>query len=446
MSILLVEDDISSRKSMKRFLEENGFCVKTAQNGIDALDIINNETQLIITDKRMPNLGGIGLLKEIRDRGINKPVIVVTAFGDIDSAVEAIKLGAAHYIQKPIHPDELLLKIKDIIERQELISEVNELRRELKRGNSFNSIIGNSSTMRRLFDKIALVAGTKSTVLIQGESGTGKELIAKAIHDCSPRKDMPFVVINCAAMPENLIESEIFGHVKGAFTGAIATKKGLFEIGNNGTLFIDEIGELKKELQAKLLRFIENKIVVKVGSTVEKSVDVRLIAATNRRLEDETKTGNFRSDLYYRLNVVRIDVPPLREHKEDIPLMIRAFVEEICMENRLPAKHVNMDVVNVLSNYVWPGNVRELRNFIEGVIVLSNKETITMDDIPDEIKIKSGEDKNGELFKVGMPLAQMEKNAIMQTLKKVNGNKSKTAQILKVSLRTIQRKIQEYDL
>lgn len=446
MNVLLVEDDANSRKSMKRFLENKGFSVITSKNGRDAFSVLyDTDIQLIISDKKMPHMDGIEFLKKIKAEGINIPVIIITAFGDIDSAVEAIKLGAKHYIQKPIHPDELLLKMNDIIERQELTDEVKKLRSELSKHTGFNNMVGNSAPMRILFDKIKMVAATKSTVLIQGESGTGKELVARAIHDNSSRKSKPFVIINCSAMPETLIESELFGHVKGAFTGATSDKKGLFENADNGTLFIDEIGELKKEVQVKLLRVIENKTLTMVGGTNEKTIDVRLVAATNRNLEKEVAKGDFRDDLFYRLNVVCIDIPPLRERKEDIPLMVKAFTEQIIKDNELGQKVIDPFIVETFCNYSWPGNVRELRNQLESIIVLSRNKNITASDLPENLK-KEGRYSKTFTFKAGTPLAILEKNAILYTLEQFNGNKSKTADALGISLRTIQRKIHEYNL
>jgi len=445
MNVLLIEDDDSSRKSMKRFMESKGFSVTTSKNGKEALgELENGEIQLIVSDKKMPQMSGIEFLKKIREDGIKIPVIILTAFGDIDSAVNAMQLGASHYIQKPVHPDDLLLKMNDIIEREKLTSELQYLRKELDKATCFNEIIGKSAPIRKVFDKIKMVGAAKSTVLIQGESGTGKELVARAIHKCGPRKSKPFVVINCAAMPETLFESELFGHVKGAFTGAV-DKKGLFEEANYGTLFIDEIGELKRDVQVKLLRVIENKTITRVGATVEKSIDVRLLAATNRCLENEVKSGNFRSDLFYRLNVVCINAPPLRERKEDIALMIRVFTEQICEENNMAVKTVDPQVVDILTNYSWPGNVRELRNLIESIIVLSSKERIAVDDLPANVRGETPDDET-LFFKPGMSLAELEKKAILFTLKRLNENRSKTAEALGVSLRTIQRKINDYEL
>ncbi|MEW6747236.1 MAG: sigma-54 dependent transcriptional regulator [Planctomycetota bacterium] len=443
--VVLIEDDDSLRAALTEYLEGKGYEVAAAADGMQGLTHVDRETCAVITDLKLPGISGLEVLERIKSRNPATQVIIATGYGSIDTAVAAMRQGAYHFVTKPINPSVLLKLIEEIAEKRHLRREVDELRRQLDDRYGFENLIGRSPKMVRVFDIIRQVAPTRATVLISGESGTGKELVARAVHQNSPRKDRPFVAINCAALPSSLVESELFGHEKGAFTGAVARREGLIQSADRGTLFIDEIGELDGALQAKLLRVLENRTFTPVGSTKEQAVDIRILAATNRELEADVKQGRFREDLFYRLCVVRIELPPLRERRDDIPLLAKAFLDEAVRENGLPRKVLAPEVVARLASYSWPGNVRELKNVIESMAVLSRGETIGEADLPVSLPGPAASGDGG-LFQVGMTMEDLEKNAIAETLHSVSGNRTKAAKILEISLRTLQRKIKEYAL
>jgi DNA-binding NtrC family response regulator len=441
--VLLVDDDRMSREAIGDWLREEGFDVLSASDGKEAKQHIYDGINVIVTDLKMPRTDGLELLRIARQEAPHAAVIMVTAHGTVDSAVEALQLGAFDFLTKPVKPEELSHRIRQAIEKQAMANEIARLHAEVKQQRGLNMMIGQCDAMRKVFEKIHLVADTNSTVLIVGESGTGKELAARAVHENSRRQSRPFLPINCAAIPETLIESELFGYEKGAFTGATARREGLFQAAHGGTLFIDEIGELQLGLQSKLLRAIENKRILPVGSTREIEVDIRLVAATNRDLKERVDNGQFREDLYYRLRVVEIVLPPLRERREDIPLLVRYFVDQIARENNRAVKDVTPEALDALLAYSWPGNIRELRNTLESIIVLSLKEQIELSDLPSHI---SGAKPAQAVIKPGLTLADLEKEAIRRALEETGGHRARTAETLGISVRTLQRKIQEYNL
>jgi DNA-binding NtrC family response regulator len=371
---------------------------------------------------------------------------MITGHGSEEAAVAALKSGAFHYLKKPIHPEELLHLVRQAIERHRMSVEIAVLHQQINQLAGMHGIIGQSKPMRRLFEKIRMVADTRSTVLIEGESGTGKELVARALHLNSSRRNKPFVAINCAAIPEALIESELFGHVRGAFTGAAEKRIGTFSAAQGGTLLIDEIGEMQLDLQSKLLRAIETRRISPLGSNEEIDLDVRLIASTHRDLQELITAHRFREDLYYRLNVVNIKLPPLRDRREDIPLLVRAFMEEIAAENNRPVRDISPEALARLQGYDWPGNVRQLRNVLESVIVMSTREVIDSVDFPEPIRDASSAPPLQTLIAMGMPMSEIEKEVIRQTLQRTGGNRSEASKILGISTRTLQRRIKEHNL
>ncbi|HEX67826.1 MAG TPA: sigma-54-dependent Fis family transcriptional regulator, partial [bacterium] len=371
-------------------------------------------------------------------------VIILTAYGTVENAVEAMKEGAYHYLTKPIHLDEFLIVVKKALDHYRLKEKVELLEKELEERYSFENIIGTSRKMREVFQTITQVAPTKAPVLITGESGTGKELVARAIHRRSDRKDKPFVVIHCGALVTTLLESELFGHEKGAFTGAIESKPGRFELADGGTIFLDEISEIEPSVQVKLLRVLQEQEFERVGGVKTIKVDVRILSATNVNLEERVKEGKFREDLYYRLKVITIHLPPLRERKEDIPLLVHAFIKEASQANRKEIKGITSRALTVLMNYHWPGNVRELKNVIESMVILAKKDVLTVNDIPPYIR-SPGEKEDYVTIKLGTPWHEIEKELIFAALRKSGGNKSKAAEILGLSRRTLYRKLRELE-
>lgn len=441
--VLLVDDDRMSREAIGDWLSEEGFDVLSVSDGKEAKQHIYDGINVIVTDLKMPRTDGLELLRIARQEAPHAAVIMVTAHGTVDSAVAALQLGAFDYLTKPVKPAELSHRIRQAIEKQSMASEIARLHAEVKQRRGLNMMIGQCDAMRKVFERIHLVADTNSTVLIVGESGTGKELAARAVHENSRRRSRPFLPVNCAAIPETLIESELFGYEKGAFTGATARRDGLFQAANGGTLFIDEIGELQLGLQSKLLRAIENKRILPVGSTSEVEVDIRLVAATNRDLQERVDNRQFREDLFYRLRVVEIILPPLRERREDIPLLVRYFIDQIARENNRAVKDITLEALDALLAYSWPGNIRELRNTLESIIVLSLKEQVELSDLPPNI---SGAKPVQNVIKPGMTLAGLEKEAIRRALEETGGHRARTSETLGISVRTLQRKIQEYNL
>ena len=443
--ILLVDDDRASRNTLTEWIERQGWQPISVEDGDEALKHIHDGVAVIVTDLKMPRTDGMELLKRAKQQASHAAVIMVSGVGSVEAAVEALKLGAFDFLAKPVNLKELKHRIERALENQSMAAEIADLHRQLREQHGVDNMIGQCPAMRELFEKIKLVADTNSTVLIVGESGTGKELVARSLHLNSPRRNKAFLPINCAAIPDTLIESELFGHEKGAFTGATDKRKGVFQCAEGGTLFIDEIGEMPLGLQSKLLRAIENKKVMPVGSGHETSVDVRLVTATNRDLEYVVQQKEFREDLYYRLKVVVLRLPPLRERREDIPLLVRFFIDEISKETNRQVRDIAPDALSALKNYDWPGNVRELRNTLEGIIVLSLHEQIELSDVPEHIR---GVERKSlqSVFDQGISLAEMEREAIRRTLEITGGHRGKTSERLGVSVRTLQRKIKDYQL
>jgi len=427
--ILIVDDEERMRRVLQMMLEREGYEVKLAEHGAEALSLLAQEPfDLLITDMRMPEMNGLELLKNIKKIDERIPVIIITAYGTIQNAVEAMKHGAYDYILKPFDMEEMKTIISRALELERLRREREFLREEVWQQYRFEDLIGRSPAMRNIFSQITRIAKTKSTVLITGESGTGKELVARAIHINSPRANAPFVAINCAALPENLLESELFGHVKGAFTGAVESHPGKFERADGGTLFLDEVSSMSPALQAKLLRVLETQEFERVGGTNTIKVDVRIIAATNKNLEELIREGKFREDLYFRLNVVPIKIPPLRERREDIPLLVRHFVEKFCKEMGKKIKSISKAAMEALVEYDWPGNVRELQNIIERAVVLSEGDTITVNDLPFRPEIPTVQ--IGDLpYKEAKErlISRFERDYFEKLLKETGGNISQAA-------------------
>jgi DNA-binding NtrC family response regulator len=440
--VLLVDDDRLSREAMAEWLRSEGFDVCAVVDGQQALRHIHDGVAVIVTDLKMPRTDGLELLRRARDQAPHASVILTTAYGTVDTAIAALKDGAFDYLTKPVKPDVLANKVRQAMTQCAMAAEIASLHAELNERFGFENLVGKSAAMRAVFEKVRLVADTKSTVLITGESGTGKELVGRALHYNSGRQNKPLVPVNVTAIPETLIESEFFGHEKGAFTGATERRIGLFRAAHGGTLFIDEIGEMSLGTQSKLLRAVESRHIMPVGGINEVEVDVRLIAATNRDLAEQVKKGAFREDLYYRLKVVEIHLPPLRERPEDIPLLVRFFLDEIARENRRPARVIAPEALDLLLAYNWPGNVRELRNTLEGIVVLSTRERVDVPDLPEHVRQAAS---SQAVIRRGMTMAQIEKEAIRRALEQAGGRRSEAAKLLDLSVRTLQRKIKEYD-
>lgn len=445
--VLLVEDETNMAKMQAKILQRKGYEVDSAANGREALSKLNrSDFDVVITDLKMPLMDGMQLLREmnIKERGC--AVIVLTGHGTIESAVEAMQHGAADYLTKPCNPDELLLKVDKLLETKRLREEVAQLRREVRAYKRFGELIGQSPSMHQIYSVIGAVSSNKSTVLITGESGTGKELVARTIHLKGPWADRPFVAINCGAMSETLLDSQLFGHRRGAFTGAIADHNGIFQAANGGTIFLDEIGEIPLALQVKFLRAIQEKEVTPLGSSRPVKVDVRIIAATNRNLEEEVRKGAFRDDLFYRLSVVPLHIPPLRERREDIPLLIEHFVTAFSKEYNVEPKRLAPEALEKLIAYPWPGNIRELQNVIERVFALSQSAAITLADLPVSISGFEERPVNFQELSELPTLEQMEKSLITAALRKGHGNKNEAARILAIDRQRLYRKIEKYAL
>ncbi len=447
-NILVVDDEKNIREGLGKSLEMDGYNIFLAENGEEGLKIVNNEElDLVITDLRMPKVSGEELLKSVSSAYPTLPVIILTGHGTIENAVNAMRDGAFDFLTKPVNLDRLSLLVKRALSNRELVLQHRALQEEIAlmgKKQKYNRIIGKSAQMRKVMDVIEQVAGTKASVLITGESGVGKELVADALHQLSNRGDNPFVKVHCAALSESLLESELFGHEKGSFTGAVARKRGRFELADKGTIFLDEIGEINQSVQIKILRVLQEKSFERVGGESTQEVDVRIVSATNRNLMEEIKEGSFREDLYYRLNVVNIHVPPLRERKEDIPLLTSAFLKEFAEENGKPVEGIDSKARIALYNYSWPGNIRELRNCLESAVVMCKGNIITMEDLPPGVAAGS----EGDYIKItpGMTLVEVEKEVIRHTLTHEKGNKSRTAEVLGIGRKTLHRKINEYGL
>jgi len=444
--ILVIDVHEGSLQTISRALQGEGYEVISARNGRIALDLLKRTFfNVIITALKMPGVGGMDVLKLAKGQSPATAVIMMTGYATVESAVEAMKEGAYDYLTKPVNLSKLSMLVQRAIEQQRMMVEVEELRRQLETRTSFQNIIGTSKQIQRVYETVLRIAPINSTVLICGESGTGKELVARAIHHNSPRRNKPFIILNCAALPEGIIESELFGHERGAFTGALAAKKGMFELADGGTLFLDEIGEMALSTQAKLLRVLEDKEFMRVGGTKTLRVDVNVIAATNLDLEKAIAEKTFREDLYYRLNVITLKLPPLRERKEDIPLLIRAFTDAFNHENPTKVQGISREALSKLQDYHWPGNVRELKHCIESIMATSNRKLIEIEDLPAHIAKAIRQDPEIRL-KAGVSMAEVEKEAIRQTLLYTGGNRTKAAKVLNIGLRTLHQKLKDYHL
>ena len=446
-NVLVVDDDQDMRTLLRDVLEDHGYKVTLAPNGQEALKSLREgEYPVVLTDLRMKGIQGIELLAEIKRSFPDTNVILMTAFGSVETALEAMKQGASDYLMKPVKNDDLLRVAERSFREAMLRSEINRLRREVNKEYSFNQILGKSKPMREIFDLIRRVADSQTNILITGESGTGKELVAKALHYNSERKSAAFVAVNCAAIPEQLLESELFGHMRGAFTDAKADKRGLFEEAAKGTLFLDEISELPLMLQAKLLRAIQEREIRRLGANRPIAVDTRLIAATNLNLSEEVKAKRFREDLFYRLNVIEMRLPPLRERREDIPLLVDAFLKKVGQARGKDVKGVSETTLALLVDYAWPGNVRELENVIERAVTLSRGDKILPEDLPGTIQGSRGDRRVlDEAAEKMHPLHEIEKEYIKKILEKMGGNKYQAAQVLGIDRKTLYRKLGEMD-
>jgi two-component system response regulator PilR (NtrC family) len=446
--ILIVEDEKSMREVLKILLEGEGHEVTTASDGLEGISLIEKDIfDLIITDMKMPKADGFEVLKRIKEISPDTIVIMITAFGNTETAIEAMKMGAYDYITKPFNIEEIRLIVRKAIEKKKEGEELSLLRQKVETTYALENIIGQCPKMQDLFKLIPRIAQSNSNVLITGESGSGKELVAAALHNLSHRKEKNFVTINCAAFPEGLLESELFGHMKGAFTGAIYNKQGLFEIADGGSVLLDEIGEMPHNLQAKLLRVLENGMFRRIGGTTDIKVDVRVISATNKDLKDEIAAGRFREDLYYRLNVVPVNVPPLRERKEDIPLLIDHFLRKTS-DN---PKKIIPEAVKLLIDYPWKGNVRELENVIERTALLTDKNEISPEDLPSEINgfrgdIKSIPDLTEEGIDIDQIIGDIEKKYLFKALEKAGGVKTEAAKLLNLSFRSFRHRLHKYGI
>ena len=441
--ILIVEDEINLARTLAKILGRRGHAVSSAPDGVEALRQLDaDHFDLVVTDLKMPGMDGMELLKNVHERGYDLPAIVLTGYGTVQSAVEAMKLGAIDYLIKPCNPEELLLIVERQLEHRQLRLENRALRQEIRRHKRFGNLIGQSPAMLELYDTIEAVSQNRSNVLLIGDSGTGKELVARTIHERSPFAAKPFLAVNCGGMSETLIDSQLFGHRRGAFTGAIADHEGVFQAAEGGTLFLDEVYEIPLSLQPKFLRAIQEREVTPLGSNRPISVDVRIIAATHHDLEQEVRDGSFRTDLFYRLNVVTLRLPPLRERPGDIPLLIAHFTSEFASTYQVEPKHVTPAALERLQAYEWPGNVRELENVIERAFALSRENEIDVDDLPGSIGGTAPELASGDV----VPLEEMERRVIRQALEHSGGNKNEAARLLRIDRQRLYRKISKYGL
>ena len=456
-TILVVDDEPNYLIILSELLREEDYEVFTAANGADALKIVGQtDLDLLITDMRMPEMDGLELLKTVKAANPELPVIMITAFGEVEKAVEAMRAGAFNYLAKPFNNDELLVSVRKAVEHYEVIKENKRLRAEISQQDSYASMVGKSPLMRKIYSLIDKVAPTPTSVLITGESGTGKELVARAIHGKSPRQQAPFISLNCAGLPENLLESELFGHEKGAFTGAVALRKGRFELADGGTLFLDEVGEMPLSLQTKLLRVIQERAFERVGGSTTLKVDVRIIAATNKDLKEEVDLSHFREDLYYRLNVVHVHLPPLRERSDDIPMLANHFVAKFAERLQRPALRIEPETIRFLSTLPWDGNVRELENTIERAAVLCADDTITPEDVQPEHD--GGDDGAGwsehlEIDKIIPPetplpevMNAIEKKLVAKALEKSDNVQIRAAENLGITKSLLQYKMKKFGL
>jgi DNA-binding NtrC family response regulator len=449
--ILVIDDEKSILDLLGMVFKKQGYEVTVALSAAKALALIDKqEFDLILTDIKLPQMSGMEVLKYVQQSKPGLPVVMITAFGTIKQAVEAFKLGAVDYVVKPFDIEELKMVVAQGLEKRRLKQENVLLKRELKDKYSYANMIGKSKKMQEIYGLIEKIADSDSTVLISGESGTGKEIAARAIHSLSRRGERPFVSINCGALPENLLESEMFGHVKGSFTGAVSHKKGMFEVAESGSLFLDEIGEMAPYTQVKLLRALQERTIRRVGGTEEVPIDVRIVAATNQDLKARLEEGRFREDLFYRLNVISFEMPPLRERKEDIPLLVNHFLEKYCRKMGRRMKRLAPEVINVFETYPWPGNVRELENVIERTVTIEERETITRKSLPDELTAAPGKTDPargiGPGFDLNTVLDDISRRYVEQALDMSSGRLKRAAGILGVNYRSLRYLIEKHDL
>lgn len=443
--ILIVEDEAPMCELLKSFFSDKGYKVETCQNGEEAVTALEEQDYaLVITDIKLPGMSGLELLARIRLDRPDVGVIIMTAFSSISSAVEAMKLGAEDYIGKPFQLDELAITVEKALERRSLRKEVRELRAEVRERYNFSNIVGRSKPMQQLFEVIKRIAARRdASALIIGSTGTGKELVARAIHYNSDRKDAPFMPINCSAIPETLLESELFGHQKGAFTGAHETRRGLFEEAQGGTVFLDEINTLSQNLQVKLLRVLQERVVRRVGGRENIQIDIRLVSASNQDLEDAVKRGEFRQDLFYRLNVVPVRLPDLKNRREDIPLLVHHFLQKFAQQHGEAPRRFSSDGMRILMTHAWPGNVRELENAVEHALTMGSGEILTPEDLPASITAPE-RDIVEEATLDNVPLSEVERRYILRILDKMGGHQIKTAQVLGIDRRTLYRRLRQY--
>ena len=444
--ILLVDDDKNTANGLRKILLQDGYDTSCTYTGKEASNLIETEHfDIVITDMKLPDISGFSIIEKVKKKNIDIAVVMITAFSSIQTAIDAMKKGADDYLTKPVNIEELELILKKIWEKRLLIIQNKELKQKLNDKYNFSGIIGNTPEIQLIFKTITEIAPTAATVLIYGDTGTGKELIANAIHYSSDRRDKPFITLHCASLSEGVLESELFGHEKGAFTGAISQRRGRFELANGGSLFLDEVGEMNSHVQIKLLRVLETGKFERVGGEKTFESDVRIIAATNKDLEKEIKEGRFREDLYYRLNVINLKLPSLIERKEDIGLLIDNFLIKYSKKNRKNIKGLTPQSAKLLNNYDWPGNVRELENAIERAVVMARNEYVEPNDLPSNINVNTKKSRK-ETFRIpsGATMKEIEKKVIIETLQTTNGSKSKAAKILGISTRKIEYKIKEW--
>jgi two-component system response regulator PilR (NtrC family) len=451
----VVDDEESIREFLEIMLRKEGYEVTCAEDGQKALDTIKKKSfDLVISDLQMPNMTGIELLRQVKDQYPELLFMMITAFGTTETAVEAMKLGAYDYITKPFKIDEVRINIANALRSRNLEVENRTLKKELNKEYSFQNLVGNSETMHRIYEMIKRVSQTPTNVLVTGESGTGKEMVAKAIHFNGPLKDRPFVTVNCGAIPESLMESEMFGHKKGSFTGAVADKAGLFEVADSGTLFLDEVGELPLSIQVKLLRAIQERIIRRVGATEDTKIEVRIIAATNRDLEEMVKAGTFRQDLFYRLNVINIKTPSLRERPEDIPALAAHFLKKYNERLGKSVSGISAEAMDLLKKYDYPGNVRELENIIERTVALEGGATVLPESLPPFVNTPSGRklastheiqvtEEGIELDKI---IGQIEKELLVKAIHAAGGVKKRAAKLLNITFRSMRYRVEKYNL
>lgn len=446
LRVLVVDDEENAREGLKDLLESWGYDVAMAGDGKAGFEMVKRfQPAVILSDLVMENGDGLQLLNQLKEEGFldHTTFIILSAHGNIETAVDAIKNGASDFLTKPLDVVRLKILLESISKRKLVDQEMIQLRDKVRKLGTFGRLNGSTPRMKAIFKQIQIIAPTNATVLITGESGTGKELVAKGVHQNSKRKDKPYIAINCAAIPESLLENELFGHEKGSFAGAIAQEEGCFELANGGTIFLDEVGDMSADMQTKLLRVLENGTFRRIGGKKEIQVDVRVIAATNKNLEEAVEEGTFREDLFYRLNVFSIKLPPLRERAEDVPLLAQTFIEEFNLKNDRHVKGMTREAMSLIKKYSWPGNVRELKNVIERAVIVCNSDYIDVADLPESMTSKAHKAPTVE-FRLGQTMDEVEKQFLFSTISFVDGNKTKAAKMLDISLKTLHNKLAKY--